>query len=100
MSRLEKRFRNKKSGPKAIGAARKTHFLMIKITGIITVIALLIGGYAIYLDKHSPTEINFWGAKITTGHVGVACLAIAFMTFLFTMRGILKNLKDLGKIKD
>src|SRR5687767_1118792 len=74
------------------------HQLIVVIVGLMALSCVVGGIVAIVYAAQSPTEFNFLGVTLTTGHVGVALVAIGVLVGLFTFRAVLNNQRDLAAL--
>jgi hypothetical protein len=79
-------------------AARALHILIVSIFGILALTCIGGGIYAIVVNSVSKTEIDIFGAQISTGHVGVALVGIGLVITFFTIRAVLTNLRELAEL--
>lgn len=79
-------------------AAEPVHLLIVVIFGILASMCIGAGIIAIIWNAVSKTEFKLFGAHLTTGRVGVAFVGIGLLTFLFIVRAVLKNQRDLAKL--
>jgi hypothetical protein len=72
--------------------------LGLLITGIIS--GLCIGGgiVAIIWNAASPTDLNFFGVTVTTGHVGVALTVLGMASIVVVVRSAYKHLVKLAEL--
>ena len=77
----------------------------VLLTGMIgaflAAILCICGGIVtLYANPNAPTSIDIWGAKITTGHVGVAFIFIGVVVMGFVIKGAFSTLVSLGTEPD
>src|SRR5436309_1116234 len=77
-------------------AAMPLHQLIVVFFGILAITSIFGGIYAIFVKAESVTELSILGARLKTGHVGVAFVGIGLIFFFFTIRAVLKSQKDLA----
>jgi hypothetical protein len=78
--------------------AAPLHRLIILVFGLLALCCIGGGIVAIIWNAVSKTEFELLGARLTTGHVGVAFVGIGLLTALFTVRAVLKNQYQLGAL--
>jgi hypothetical protein len=68
--------------------SRHRHISLVTAMAVIVAILLVIAGlYLVSLNgDEAQSKIDFWGASIETNSVGVACLGLAGLVFLFVAR--------------
>ncbi len=55
---------------------------------VLSMTCIIVGGYGIYKGSISSTDLNFFGAKLSTGSVGVAFAGIGALLFILVVRQI------------
>ncbi|WP_139240613.1 hypothetical protein [Geitlerinema sp. PCC 9228] len=78
--------------------AIELHKLITKTFGLLAIICIAGGIYAIAINSNSNTEIQIFGAQISTEHVGVAFVGIGVLLTFFTIRSVLNNQRDLAAL--
>lgn len=73
---------------------------IVYISCTLSAISIVGGIIGIIWQAISPTEIQFFDIRITTGHVGVAFVALGLTTMLYTIKNVLKHLNKLAEIRD
>jgi len=84
--------------PAHIEAANPVIIATIWITGIVGFSCVLGGIFAIYRNAVSPSEVELFGSKLTTGHVGVAFVFIGVVVFGAVVRKAFRTIVELGRI--
>jgi len=79
--------------------ARPTHAKILLVAGVLSLVSCLGGIVAIIWSAFARTEMSMFGVEVTTGHVGVAFVALGVVSMLFVSRSVLKNLAELAKVK-
>jgi hypothetical protein len=87
------------AGPADITAATPILKTVLYIMGSLSVLAIIGGIVTIIWNAHSPSEMILFGAKINTGHVGVAFTALGLISMVTVVRSVLKQLRKLAEIK-
>jgi hypothetical protein len=80
-------------------AALPLHKLIVVIVGLMGLACVVAGLIAILHTARAPSEISIFSARVKTGDVGVALVAIGLLVGLFTFLGVLKNQRDLAAIE-
>jgi hypothetical protein len=71
------------------------------IGALLVALVCVCGGLlTLITNPAAPTEMNIWGAKITTGHVGVAFIFIGVVVMAVVIRSGYSTLVSLGKEPD
>jgi len=73
---------------------------IIYISGALSGLAIAGGIVGIIWNAFSPTEINFLGVEVNTGHVGVAFTAFGIIAIVFVVKAILSNTVKLAALPD
>ena len=73
---------------------------IIYITGLLSGLAIVGGIVGIIWNAFSPTEIDMFGAKVTTGHVGVDFTALGIIAMVFVVRAVLSNIIKLAALPE
>jgi hypothetical protein len=68
------------------------------ITGLFAAAAIGAGVVAIVWNAVSPTQFNFVGLDLTTGHAGVALIGLGAATLVLVVRRIMRALERLGAL--
>lgn len=86
--------------PQHIKAATPVLLGGLVVSGLLA--GLCIGGgiAALVWNIMAPTEFNFLGVMLTTGHVGVALTALGVILALFVIRSSYKRVVQLAKIPE
>ena len=77
-------------------AATPLYMVIVILTFVLSLACIGGGCYGIYRNAQSATEFSLWGAKLSTGHVGVAFVGIGLIIGFFTVRSVLKSVRDIG----
>jgi hypothetical protein len=81
-----------------VTGVRAFSMLLLIIMGFGVVAGLLLGWLGVYLVLHgsitAASSIHLFGQSIDTQSVGVACIAIAAIVIVVTIRGAYRNLKE------
>lgn len=77
-------------------AVAPLYMVIVVLTFFISIACITGGIYSIYRNAQGVTEFSLWGAKLSTGHVGVAFVGIGLIVGLFTIRSVLKSVRDIG----
>jgi hypothetical protein len=85
-------------GPADVEAARPILSRIVYISGGLAGLAIIGGLVGIIWNVFSRTEIDIFGAKITTGHVGVAFVALGFISLIWVYRAVLTNIYGLAAL--
>ena len=80
--------------------ARPTINAIVYIMGGLSGLAVLGGIGAIVWNAYAPTEMDLFGVKVSTGHVGVAFAALGLVCMVFVVRSVLKHLHMLAALPD
>lgn len=83
---------DKKPSNRHASAAMPLFFFIVAVFGILALVCICGGIYAIFNKAVADTAFELWGFNLKTGHVGVAFVGIGLATALFTVRAILKKL--------
>jgi hypothetical protein len=65
-------------------AALPLHLLIVCVFGVLGLASVATGAYAIATNSSSPTTIELLGARLSTGHAGVALIFIGLAIAMFT----------------
>jgi hypothetical protein len=84
--------------PAHIRAGKGIIKLGIVVAGLAGLVCVIGGIYAIYRNALSPSQVELFGSKVTTGHVGVAFVFIGLVVLWAVIRNANKTLVELGKI--
>jgi len=76
-------------------AAFPRHQIIVTVFGILALVCVAGGIYAIVANAKSKTELAILGVHLTTGHVGVAFVGIGLIIALFIVRAVRKNQRGL-----
>lgn len=79
-------------------AAAPLHKLIVVVFGALAFACIAGGILAILWNATSSTEFSLFGARLTTGHVGVAFVGIGLVVAYFTVRAVLKNQRELAAL--
>jgi hypothetical protein len=71
--------------------AMPLHQLIVIVFGILALVCIGGGIYAIVANARSKTELSILGAHLTAGHVGAGFVAIGIIIALFVVRAVLKK---------
>lgn len=82
-----------------INAAKPILKLVTIITGILAGLAIIGGIVGIIWNAYSPTMMELFGAKVSTGHVGVAFTALGLIIIYFVFKKVLKSTYDLAALE-
>ncbi|MFN7020312.1 MAG: hypothetical protein ACK4WH_03160 [Phycisphaerales bacterium] len=74
------------------------HLTIVAVIGVLGLASIGAGIYAIYRNAQAPSEFDILGVKVSTGSVGVALVALGMITVFFTVRSVLRSVRDLAKI--
>jgi hypothetical protein len=77
-------------------AALPLHIIIVLIFGILALVCIGGGIYAVYRNSLSQTGFSFLGVHLNTGHVGVAFVGLGLIVAFFTARAVLRSQRDLG----
>jgi hypothetical protein len=80
------------------GSVGSIFITVVFMMGALAAMAIIGGVIAIVLNVFSPTEIDFWGVKITTGHVGVAFAAMGLLCMMFILKRVLKYTREIASL--
>lgn len=72
-------------------AALPIHSLIVAMFGILALVCIGGGVYAISANAESKTELSILGAHLTTGHVGVAFVGLGLIIVFLAVRAVLKS---------
>lgn len=78
--------------------AAKLHSLIVRIFGLLAFCCIVGGIIAIILNSKSETDFQIFGARFTTGDVGVALVGIGLLMTYFTVRAVLKSQKEIAAL--
>ena len=78
--------------------AMPLHFLIVSIFGLLALISIGGGIYAIAVRSTAQTTLSILGAELRTEHVGVALVGIGFIIAFLTVRSVLKSQHDLARL--
>jgi hypothetical protein len=78
--------------------AEPLYKLIVVFMFILALICVLGGIFGIYLKAESNTEFTIMDFTLSTGHVGVAFMAIGIIIASGTMKSVLKNQKELAQL--
>lgn len=81
-----------------VTAAMPLHFLIVSIFGVLALVAIAGGIYAIAVPSIAQTTLSILGAEFRTDHVGIAFVGIGFIIAFLTVKSVLKNQHDLAKL--
>lgn len=73
------------------------HMLIVLVFGVLALGCICGGVYAI--AANATTELDIFGAHLTTGNVGVAFVGLGLIIALFTVRAVLRNLSVLARLR-
>lgn len=79
-------------------AALPLHRLTIIIFGSLAMVSIFGGIIAIILDARTETNLQIFGAHLTTGHVGVALVITGLIMTFFTVQAVLRSQRDLAAL--
>ena len=79
-------------------AALPLHLLIVSVFGVLALASIVGGLYAINSNASSPTKLALFGTDLSTGSVGVAFVFIGLTITLLTVRGVLRNQKELASL--
>ena len=81
-------------------AAMPVHITALIVWAIVTVVAIGAGYFAIArLIPSQTTNFDIWGFKVSTKSVAVALILGALGVLVFGTRAILKNIREIARIK-
>ena len=76
------------------------HITALIVWAIVTVVAIGAGYFAIArLIPSQTTNFDIWGFKVSTKSVAVALILGALGVLVFGTRAILKNIREIARIK-
>ena len=78
--------------------AMPLHFLIVGVFGLLALISIGGGIYAIAVRSTAQTTLVILGAELRTEHVGVALVGIGFIIAFLTVRSVLKSQHDLARL--
>jgi hypothetical protein len=81
-----------------VQAARPVHLGILKSARALSFASLLGGAYATYKGTVGDTILDLFGAHLKTTHVGIAFMGIGLVTFLLSLRAILRSVERLAAI--
>lgn len=79
-------------------AASDIHIHTVDVFGVLAFACIVGGVIAILWNAKSETTLNLLGAHISTGHVGVALVAIGMVIASSTSRAVLRNQRELAAL--
>ena len=82
-----------------VKVARPIHHRVLTIVGIIGLVAIATGAWAIYMGTRGNTTIGILGMHITTTSIGVAVIGTGIISTLVVLRSLLKNIERLAAIR-
>jgi hypothetical protein len=85
-------------GPPHQRAALPLHVLIVAIFGVVALACIGGGIFAVWKGATSDTTFNLFGARMSTGSVGVAFVGIGVVIAYLTIKAVLKNQRDLGAL--
>ena len=74
------------------------HVLIVLIFGLLALVCIAGGIFAICLKDKSETSFNILGAHLKTGSVGVALVALGLVVAFFVVQAVLRSQQDLAKL--
>lgn len=72
---------------------------IIVIMGVLSAAAIGGGIVAIVWNTVSPTQLDFFGVTVSTGHVGVAFTALGLISMFFVIRTVLDHIHKLAALR-
>jgi hypothetical protein len=75
----------------------RVFLLGMALVGLLGLVAVAGGVYAIYLNSRGETVIRIWGASVSTGSVGVACIFIGLVCLVYSVRSAFKHAANLAR---
>jgi hypothetical protein len=87
-------------GTAHVDSAKPILLSIIRIMGVLSGLAIIGGIGAIVWNAYSPTEMNLFDARVTTGHVGVAFTPLGLITMAFVLRSVLKRTKEIAELPE
>jgi hypothetical protein len=78
----------------AMPQAHPTHTLLVWLAFIAGIVFAVIGVVLVYLGATGDTQIDLWGAKISTSSVGIAAIFIAAILIVRTFRRVLDSVDN------
>jgi len=75
----------------AMSQAHPTHTLLVWLAFVAGTVFAIIGVVLVYLGAIGDTQIDLWGAKISTSSVGIAAIFIGAVLILRTFRRVLDS---------
>ena len=81
-----------------VEAAKPVLSKVVITMGVLSGLAIIGGIVGIVWNAVSPTEFNIWGAELSTGHVGVAIIALGLICMVLVVRSVLMYTHKLAKL--
>ncbi len=81
------------------GHVAKVHQTIVWVFGAITLAAIAAAIVSFALNSSGNTSLELFGQDLRTTSVGVACIGIAVIALLLTVRAVLKNIENLAALK-
>ena len=72
--------------------------LIIIVMGVLSGMSIGGGIIAIVWNSMAATKFNVFGVTLTTGHVGIAFIALGLVTMMFVVREIIKYVHKLATV--
>ena len=82
-----------------MNADRPTLNSIVYISGGLSALAIIGGIVALVWNAFSPTEMNLFGVRVTTGHVGVAFAALGLICMVLVVRSVMNTLQRLAVLR-
>ena len=67
------------------------------LVGLLGLVAVGGGIYAIYRDTRGQTVMDIWGASVSTGSVAVACIFIGIICLVLSVKSAFKHAANLAR---
>ena len=77
--------------------AMPLHLLIVSVFGLLALVSIGGGIYAIAMRSTAQTTLTILGAELRTEHVGVALVGIGLIIAFLTVRSVLKSQHDLAR---
>jgi len=76
-----------------------THLRIVNIFGALAALSIVGGIVAVIWNAVAPTEFSLWGAKLSTGSVGVAFVGLGLVSAVVAVRSLLKHKTEIERIR-
>ncbi len=83
-----------------LDAAKPVLNKIVVIMGILSGLSIIGGILGILWNTISPTEFDLFGAKLSTGHIGVAFTALGLICMVLVVRSVLKFTHKLAALQE